>query len=391
MTDRDDDREAGKSQSGVPGFGWDDESLEPLGTLPPPRRAPNRRGTGGAGRVLIVLGFVICVVVIVGAVIGGLRLAQGRPSSETTTTSASAVATVVVKQGMGASQVGQLLQQAGLIDSSSAFVDLVQARGTENSLKPGTYRLDKGQPLLALVEALEKGTGATNLKVTIPEGKAADQVADLLTKAGEIDGASYLELAKEPEKFVVPKVGDSAPEVQSLEGLLFPSTYFLAEGDGPRQLIDAQLAAFDAKTSTLSWNKAESLGVTPYQIVIIASMIEKEASIPEERAKVAAVIYNRLKKKMALGIDATVRYALGKWTGALTDEDLKVDSPFNTRIQKGLPPAPICSPGVAALKAALEPANVDYLYYVLTDTKGHHFFTASYDEFLKAKENAPPQ
>jgi UPF0755 protein len=131
--------------------------------------------------------------------------------------------------------------------------------------------------------------------------------------------------------------------------------------------------------------------VSAYEIVIIASLIEKEARIADERSKVAAVIYNRLKKDMVLGIDATVRYALDRWTGSLTQKDLEVDSPYNTRVVKGLPPSPICSPGVAALKAALEPADVDYLYYVLSDADGHHFFTNNYDEFLEAKAKAPAQ
>ena len=121
----------------------------------------------------------------------------------------------------------------------------------------------------------------------------------------------------------------------------------------------------------------------------MASLIEKEVSVPEERAIVAAVIYNRLKEGMTLGIDATVRYALDKWTGDLTSQDLKVDSPYNTRVKKGLPPTPISNPRVESLEAALKPAEVDYLYYVLEDTEGHHFFTASYDKFLEAKANQP--
>jgi UPF0755 protein len=356
----------------------------------PPRRpqAPKRRS--GASRAVIVLAFVLCVAVVVGAVVGGLRLVRGGGGEvETTSTTLSTEATITVKQGMGATQVGELLEGAGLIESSTDFVDLVKARGSTNSLKPGTYTLTRGQELLALVETLEKGTGAANLKITIPEGLAADQVATLLTKAGKIDGAMYADLAKQPSKFTLPKLGSTTPSVDTLEGLLFPSTYFLIEGDEATELIEAQLAAFQAKTASLPWSNAAELGVTAYEIVIIASMIEKEANIADERAKVAAVIYNRLKEKMSLGIDATVRYALGKWTGALTESDLEVDSPYNTRARKGLPPGPISSPGVAALKAALQPAEADYLYYVLTDTDGHHFFTSSYDEFLQAKENAP--
>jgi UPF0755 protein len=185
-------------------------------------------------------------------------------------------------------------------------------------------------------------------------------------------------------------VGGAVPTgLTTLEGLLYPSTYWLTDGDGATQLVGAQLAAFAQKTADLPWASAEALGLTPYEVVIVASLIEKEVSVAAERPIVAAVIYNRLKKGMTLGIDATVRYALDKWTGDLTSEDLEIDSPYNTRVKKGLPPTPIANPRVESLQAALEPADVAYLYYVLKDTQGNHFFTASYDEFLQAKADQP--
>jgi UPF0755 protein len=216
---------------------------------------------------------------------------------------------------------------------------------------------------------------------------AASQVASLLVKGGNVkQAATYTDLVQQPDKFVIPKIGGKTQELTTLEGLLFPDTYELMTGDGPTELIGAQLTAFNKKTSPLQWEAAEFLGLSPYQIVIVASMLEKEAKTPEDMAKVAAVIYNRLKKKMKLDIDATVRYAVDKWTEPLTEEDLKVDSPYNTRAKKGLPPAPIANPGVAALNAALEPADVDYLYY-LTGKDGKTYFTASYDEFLQLKKD----
>jgi UPF0755 protein len=313
--------------------------------------------------------------------------------STTTVTEAAhgAAVKVVVNPGMTAAQIGTLLQERGVIESSAEFVDLVKARGSESALLPGIYQFYEDQKLLEVVDMLEQGKGSPSFRLTIPEGMAASQVGALLSDEGTIDGADYLELSGKPDKFRVPKVGETTPEVKTLEGLLFPSTYYLLEGDGATELIGAQLAAFAAQTASLPWEKAKALGLTPYQIVIVASLIEKEVSIAEERAKVAAVIYNRLKADMTLGIDATVRYAVDKWTGALTTEDLETNSPYNTRKVKGLPPAPIANPGVAALQAALEPAAVDYLYYVLSDKEGHHFFTASYDEFLEARENQPAQ
>lgn len=342
-------------------------------------------------RILIVGAFLVCVAIVAAVVVNGVRWVQGRSTTTTTQSAQVPSVQVVIKPSMTATEIGRLLEQQGVIESTAAFVDLVKSRGTESKLHPGIYQFSQGQELLRVVDKLERGEGSSSFKVTIPEGMAAGQVAALLTTEVTLKGATYLELSDRPGKFVVPKVGGVSPNVNTLEGLLFPSTYYLLDGDGATELIGAQLAAFESKTASLPWTKAQALGLTPYEIVIVASLIEKEASVAEERNKVAAVIYNRLKQKMTLGIDATVRYAIGKWTGALTTEDLEVDSPYNTRKVKGLPPTPIASPGVAAIRAALEPAKVDYLYYVLKDSDGNHFFTASYDEFLKAKENAPAQ
>ncbi len=367
--------------------GYRDEWTPPSGSP----RGRNRRYKRLINRVLIVGAFIICLVILGAAIVGGMRLLEARSTGETSTTLAGGLVTVDIASGMGATQVGKLLQEKGVIESSAAFVDLVKARGSEDKLKPGIYSLPRGEQLIVVVETLEEGAGLSGDKFTIPEGLAVTQTAALLDKGEVLDGPTYIKLAGQPEDFTVPEVGGTTPRVDSLEGLLFPSTYYLLPGDDAEGLISAQLAAFTDKTKDLPWDNAKLLGVTPYEIVIIASIIEKEARIADERSKVAAVIYNRLKEDMTLGVDATVRYALNKWTGGLSTEDLEVDSPYNTRINKGLPPAPIASPGVAALEAALEPAEVDYLYYVLSDTDGNHFFTSSYEEFLQAKEQAPAQ
>lgn len=352
----------------------------------------NRRTKGRwPARIAVVGGFLVFIVVVAFLASKGVDWFNERSQTTTTTEARGPVVQVILNPGMSATEIARLLEEKGVIKNSAEFVDLVKSRNTENDLKPGNYEFYEDQKLLEVVDMLEKGARTANFKETIAEGLSISQIGARLQAEGLIDGDAYIELATQPEKFVLPKVGDTEPEVTTLEGLLFPSTYYLMEGDGPTELIGAQLRAFSTKTAKLKWENAATLGVTPYEIVIIASLIEKEVSVAEERAKVAAVIYNRLKADMTLGIDATVRYAVNKWTGALTTDDLLVDSPYNTRVRKGLPPTPICNPGVAALEAALQPANVDYLYYVLKDTKGNHFFTASYDEFLEAKEKAPRQ
>lgn len=342
-------------------------------------------------RIAVVGGFLVFIVVVAFLASKGVDWFNERSQTTTTSEAHGPVVEVIVNPGMSATEIGRLLEEKGVIENSAEFVDLVKSRNTENDLKPGNYEFYEDQKLLEVVDMLEKGARTANFKETIAEGLSVSQIGVRLNTEGIIDGDAYIELAAQPEKFVLPKLGDVEPVVTTLEGLLFPSTYYLMEGDGPTELIGAQLRAFSTKTAKLKWENAAGLGVTPYEIVIIASLIEKEVSVAEERAKVAAVIYNRLKADMTLGIDATVRYAVNKWTGALTTDDLLVDSPYNTRVRKGLPPTPICNPGAAALEAALQPAKVDYLYYVLKDTNGNHFFTASYDEFLEAKERAPRQ
>ncbi len=356
--------------------------------LRPQRYRTMRRWTTRLVVVGAFLGFVIGVAYFVD---WSRDWYQERSTTSTTEAARGNVVKVTIDPGMSAIQISRLLEDKKVVASSAAFVDLVKKRGSENDLKPGIYQFHQSQSLLEVVDMLERGEGSPSFKLTIPEGLAVGQIGELLTEGGSIDGSEYVELSAKPKEFVLPEVGGTTPKVTTLEGLLFPSTYYLLKGDGATELIGAQLAAFDAKTSSLSWEKAKTLELTPYEIVIVASMIEKEARVAEERSKIAAVIYNRMKADMTLGIDATVRYAVGKWTGTLTTEDLATKSPYNTRVVKGLPPTPICNPGVASLKAALQPANVDYLYYVLSDTEGRHFFTASYEEFLKAKEKQPKQ
>jgi UPF0755 protein len=179
---------------------------------------------------------------------------------------------------------------------------------------------------------------------------------------------------------VVPGFG---AKKRPLEGFLFPATYdFLAQTTS-RQLVHAQLVAFRRTWKKLDLAYARSKNLTPYDVLIIASMVEREAQVPSERAKVAAVIYNRLRARMPLGIDATIRYGLHVApTESLTQSELESNSPYNTRKHLGLPPTPIANPGLAALKAAAHPAHVDYLYYVRKPDHRHHYFTDNYDDFL---------
>jgi cell division protein YceG involved in septum cleavage len=170
----------------------------------------------------------------------------------------------------------------------------------------------------------------------------------------------------------------------AIEGFLFPATYEFTRRTPARRLVSDQLGAFRREWARVDLRYARSKNLTPYDVLIIASMIEKETVVPAERRLVAAVIYNRLRNRMPLGIDATIRYGLGiPGTESLTKEALATDSPYNTRLRTGLPPTPIANPGLASMRAAANPARVDYLYYVRKPGSLAHFFTASEDEFLR--------
>jgi len=200
-------------------------------------------------------------------------------------------------------------------------------------------------------------------------------VTPLLTRQAYLEAA---ERARSPQPFLRDwKRG-------SIEGFLFPALYEFTQYTTGKELVDDQLAAFRKRFGSLDLRYAKSKKLTPYDVLRIASMIEKETVVPRERRLVAAVIYNRLRNRMPLGIDATIRYGLGiPGTESLTKEAIRSDSPYNSRRFPGLPPTPIANPGLASLKAAAHPAQVPYLYYVRIPGTKRHFFTASESEFLR--------
>ncbi len=228
----------------------------------------------------------------------------------------------------------------------------------------------------------------TPITVTFPEGLRRTQIASLLAAKTHLSASQYLALTAaggEGEVLSAKK----APT--SLEGFLFPATYQIFPTTTVSEFINEQLTAFQEYTAGVDYRYAESKNLTPYDVLTIASMVEREVAVPSERAVVAGVIYNRLRLGMTLGIDATVQYALGYWKTNLTESDLQIDSPYNTRRFPGLPPGPICNPGLASIEAAAHPADVAYLYYVArNDGSGRHYFATTLAQFNRdvAKSDA---
>jgi UPF0755 protein len=229
-------------------------------------------------------------------------------------------------------------------------------------------------------------------RIVFPEGFTRRQMAERITAVDAIalhkrgvrptlSESAYLKATA--GKTRVPGFGRTR---YGYEGFLFPATYDFFKNTPSKQLVRDQLDAFQENWAKVNLRYARRKNLTPYDVLIIASMIEKEVRAPAERRLVAAVIYNRLHERMPLQIDATIRYAENNWTKPLTDSDLKIDSPYNTYTHTTLPPTPIGNPGLASIQAAAHPANVDYLYYVAKPNGCGHFFTASYQEFLQANQ-----
>ncbi len=231
------------------------------------------------------------------------------------------------------------------------------------------------------------------LKIIFPEGFTVRDMADRVAVVRQIAIDKRGVTPRLTRQAYLRAVKDALPPPRfrkdakrgSPEGFLFPASYDFTQASSARELVSDQLRAFRQRFGEVDLRYARSKNLTPYDILIIASMIEKETAVPRERRLVAAVIYNRLRNRMPLGIDATIRYGLDiPGTQSLTKEALRSSSPYNTRLRSGLPPTPIANPGLASLEAAANPArNVDYLYYVRKPKSLSHYFTASESDFLR--------
>ncbi|MDO8886743.1 endolytic transglycosylase MltG [Candidatus Oleimmundimicrobium sp.] len=298
---------------------------------------------------------------------------------------------VEIPAGSGINEIGKILVQKKVVSSAFYFDLYAKFSGLGSRFKSGKYNLREGMSYSEVIGILNKGPNTPKkfYKVSIPEGFTLEQIAERLGKNTTIDSEEFKELALNGEGLEVANY-DFLKEVpvKSLEGYLFPKTYSFSEDATAKDVLKIMLSQFNQEISKFDFSPADEKGLSTHEIITIASLIEKEVKIPEERELVSAVIYNRLEKNIALQICATVQYILPQRKTSLFEEDLKIDSPYNTYLHTGLPPGPICSPGSTSIEAALNPALVDYLYYVLTGSDGHHTFTSSYDEFLKAKKEA---
>ena len=294
---------------------------------------------------------------------------------------------VTIPRGGGLSDIARRLDSAGVISSKFFFELRARLSGHTSDLKPGVYSLRKDMSYSAVLDKLVKGVPRRVIEVTIPEGRARGEIGPLLKQDG-VKG-SYLRASIRSPLLNLRRYG--APHGATLEGFLFPATYQLKRGAGARTLVEKQLRAFKQNFAKVGMSYAHRKNLTPFDVVTIASMVEREAQLPRERPLIASVIYNRLKQDIPLGIDATIRYATGNWSRPLRVSQLHIASAYNTRTHQGLPPGPIGNPGLASLKAAAHPAHTRYLFYVVKPgTCGEHSFSSTDAQFQRdvARYNA---
>jgi uncharacterized YceG family protein len=281
---------------------------------------------------------------------------------------------VQIPTGATVSQIGDILEENDVIASEFFFRARVTLGGNRGDLKPGSYQLARDMSYGAAIDALSEGPPKDIITVTIPEGRSRAEIAPIVEEAG-LSG-SYEDATRRSRAIDLRDY--QAGGAKDLEGFLFPATFELKRGATAEDLVGKQLAAFEDQFATVDLRKAKRKNLTAYDVLIIASMVEREASVAEERPLIASVIYNRLRLGMPLGIDATIRFATGNWTEPLKVSELELDSPYNTRKYANLPPGPIGNPGLDSIKAAANPASTDYIFFVVKPCgEGEHAFAAT--------------
>jgi uncharacterized YceG family protein len=292
---------------------------------------------------------------------------------------------VTIPAGADVGRIGDILAEGDVIDSSRAFGLNATLTGRRGGLRPGRYTLPRELSNGAAIEALTQGPKVRAIKtfnLSIPEGRSIDETDGRLSDT-TIDG-EYAKAARSraalrrARRLGLPRNG------KTTEGFLFPATYTLPEGTTAPELVARQLQGFADNTSKVPFARARRRNLSRYDVVVIASMIEREAQLDRERRLISSVIHNRLRQGIPLGIDATIRYATDNWTRPIRQSELDADGPYNSRLRRGLPPTPIGNPGLASIRAAANPARSKFLYYVVKPgSKGAHAFSRTDAEFQR--------
>jgi UPF0755 protein len=331
-------------------------------------------------RVLIVVLAVVVVLAVAAAAVGLWVQRQLDPPGP-----AGEPQTITVPEGSTSDDIGKLLADEGVISSELVWGWYLRINGG-GPFQAGDYELGDNSAIADVIDILEEGPAPIEERsFTIPEGLT---VPEILARLADPDGLGF-DLATMQQLLDSGQIRwqGQPPDQPSSEGILFPETYRIEAEADEKAVLLLLVAQLDKVMTELDVASAqERFNLTPYEVLVVASLIEEETKVDEERPQVARVIYNRLSQGIPLGIDATSRYEAELAGRDREDIDFESDSPYNTRRIAGLPPTPIAAPGRASIQAALNPADGPWIYYVLEDADGHHFFTDSDSEFLAAKE-----
>jgi UPF0755 protein len=324
----------------------------------------------------------IALLLIAGGVLFGYRYYQGQVNDSRRV--GQPAVSVDIPLGTGVSGIGDILAAKGLVGNTLVYEIYVRTSGLSGRLEAGHYTIPGGASMADALARMSHATGS-QVSVTIPEGYTTKQIAAVMQAKGLFAASAYVDAATNgsySQPFLVGR-----PRGYGVEGYLFPDTYFLDTKATAVQVINVQLDHFAQQVPPELRQRAAAQHVTFSQAVVLASIIEREAQFDKDRAYVAAVFYNRLSQGVPLQSDATVGYAKGQASNAITEQDKLLNSPFNTYLHSGLPPAPISNPGLASIRAALQPAaGFDYLYF-LTDSTGHAHFSKTLAQHNQCQVN----
>ncbi|OEH84674.1 hypothetical protein BHU72_08895 [Desulfuribacillus stibiiarsenatis] len=301
----------------------------------------------------------------------------------------SAIVELTIPKGTSIMKTAAILHENGLIKNANYFIYYIKWKHSGIQFIAGDYRLQQGSTVDEILRSLSSGEVVRNtIRFTIPEGYTVEQTAAKLAAEGFVNEEKFLEAADalDYNYWFISEIPTDTPSKYNLEGFLFPETYEMVQGSTERQIIERMLSQFE-KEFIQDWKtELQEKGISLYETMIMASIVEREAMVDKERAKIAGVFYNRLRTSPSWKLEscATVQYALGKQKARITFADLEIDSPFNTYKHEGLPPAPIASPGRASIRAAVLPEQHDYFFFVTKkDGSNEHHFSKTLSEHLK--------
>ncbi len=326
----------------------------------------------------------VVVLLVAGIAYGGLALYNTVFGVADYEGNGTGAVVVQVRPGDSAGDIGATLVADKVVKSTRAFTRAAKHDSRSRTIQPGYYQLRQHMSGTAALALLLDPASRLRGRVTLPEGIPLAKVVDRLVTYTELTRADVVAALQNPAVLGLPAWAGNHPE-----GFLFPATYDVEPGTGAVEALRLMTDKFAEVAAALDLEaRAAQLGLSPYEVVVIASLVEAETPLDEDRPKVARVVLNRLKRGMPLQLDSTVNYVRAARKARLSLADLATESPYNTYQHKGLPPTPIDAPGEKALEAALSPAQGDWLYFVTVDKAGHSLFTSDYQEFLRAKRKA---